>query len=90
MDISASPEGRIENNPGLQPISAKITVIARRLIVPEGLHDASLPRKLSGLEWCKKKRSVPEGQDDCVGVAVDSIAELNTCQHDLCRLRANT
>src|SRR5215470_3624111 len=38
------------------------------------------------LEWCKKKRSVPEGQDDCVGAAFDSITELSTCQHDLCRL----
>src|SRR5215469_3546865 len=38
------------------------------------------------LEWRKKKRSVPEGQDDCVGAAFDSITELSTCQHDLCRL----
>src|SRR5215469_7143360 len=37
-------------------------------------------------EWRKKKRSVPEGQDDCVGAAFDSITELSTCQHDLCRL----
>ena len=35
----------------------------------------------------KKKRSVPEGLDDCVGAAFDSITELSTCQHDLCRLR---
>src|SRR5215468_2418159 len=41
-------------------------------------------------EWRKKKRSVPEGQDDCVGAAFDSITELSTCQHHLCRLaRAN-
>src|SRR5215470_13807785 len=38
------------------------------------------------LECRKKKRSVPEGQDDCVGAAFDSITELRTCQHDLCRL----
>src|SRR5215471_2967923 len=38
------------------------------------------------LECRKKKRSVPEGQDDCVGAAVDSITEPSTCQHDLCRL----
>ena len=33
----------------------------------------------------KKKRSVPEGLDDCVGAAVDSITEPGTCR-DLCRL----
>src|SRR5215470_12120760 len=38
------------------------------------------------LECRKKKRSVPEGQDDCVGAAFDSITELSTCQHDLRRL----
>jgi hypothetical protein len=37
--------------------------------------------------WRKKNRSVPEGQDDCIGAAVDSIAELSTCQRDLCRLQ---
>jgi hypothetical protein len=37
------------------------------------------------LEWSKKKRSVPKGQDDCVGATVDSITGLSTCQHDLCR-----
>src|SRR5215469_11111997 len=37
-------------------------------------------------EWRKKKRSVPEGQDDCVGAAFDSVTELSTCQRDLCRL----
>ena len=36
--------------------------------------------------WRQKKRSVPEGQDDWVGAAVDSITEPSTCQHDLCRL----
>src|SRR5215813_12132521 len=30
----------------------------------------------------KKKRSVPEGQDDCVGAAVDSITEPSTRQHE--------
>jgi hypothetical protein len=39
------------------------------------------------LEWRKKNRSVPEGKDDSVGAAVDSITELGTCQHDLCRLQ---
>jgi hypothetical protein len=46
------------------------------------------PRRRPGtkcLEWRKKKRSVPEGQDDCVGAAVDSGTELSPCQHDLCR-----
>src|SRR5215469_1459818 len=38
------------------------------------------------LEWRKKKRSVPERQDDWVGAAFDSITELSTCQHDPCRL----
>jgi hypothetical protein len=27
-------------------------------------------------EWRKKKRSVPEGQDDCVGTAVVSIGNI--------------
>ena len=38
------------------------------------------------LEWRKKKRSVPEGQDDWVGAAVDSITEPCTGPHDVCRL----
>src|SRR5215469_18736902 len=37
-------------------------------------------------EWRKKKRSVPEGQDDWVGATFDSITELSICQHDLGRL----
>ena len=37
-------------------------------------------------EWRQKKRSVPEGQDDCVGAAFDSSTELSACQHDICRL----
>jgi hypothetical protein len=74
----------------LRPLSANLIVIARRLIVPEGLMRVARlrkayvaigargvanpwlrvrrsPRRRPGtkcLEWRKKKRSVPEGQDD--------------------------
>ena len=44
------------------------------------------PESFRGWNGVKKNRSVPEGQDDCVGAAVDSITELSTCQHDPCRL----
>ena len=47
-----------------------------RILVPEGLHDSSLAR--SARNGVKKKRSVPEGQDDYVGAAFDSITEVST------------
>jgi hypothetical protein len=56
---------------------ATVALTPRQLIVPEGL------MRVPGTkcrEWRQKKRSVPEGQDDCVGAAVESITESSTCQ----------
>jgi hypothetical protein len=105
--VSRAPKARV----GRGSISANLIVIARRLIVPEGLMKVARlrkayvaigavgvanrwlrvrrsPRRRPGtkcLEWSKKKRSVPEGQDDFGGAAVDSITEPSTWRHDLCR-----